>query len=366
MEYPANGKSKALPQSDAAPQRSLPMPRPRGPHPLSVFLDSVTRACAGDAPRLRSVLAGLRRYQSAPAAVAGPARPIIAQSGNVTLRDYGAGAGRAVIFIPSLINPPTVLDLAPGNSLMDAMAAAGIRPLLVDWGETESAGLEAMVETRLVPLIKSLGEPVALAGYCLGGTLALAAAALVGPQVSRVALLAAPWHFSGYGDARNALAGWWRDTAPLAATLGAVPMDLLQPAFWSLDPGNLATKYANFAALPEGAATKAFVTLEDWSNTGQPLSLAAAQGLAEGLFRDNITGAGKWQVAGKTINPATFGIPILDIIAGRDRIVPPAAALSANGPGTPLVLDAGHVGMVVGGRAPTLLWQPLAKWLTSQ
>jgi polyhydroxyalkanoate synthase len=31
--------------------------------------------------------------------------------------------------------------------------------------------------------------------------------------------------------------------------------------------------------------------------------------------------------------------------------------------GTALRLDAGHVGMVVGGRAPELLWHPLASWL---
>jgi polyhydroxyalkanoate synthase len=327
-----------------------------------VFLDSVTRACAGDAPQLRAVLAGLRRYQAAPAATPRPRRPVVARSGNVTLRDFG-GKGPIAVFVPSLINPPTVLDLAPGNSLLDAMAAAGIRPLLVDWGETEAAGLEEMVETRLVPLLQQVGEPVALVGYCLGGTLALAAAALLGPQVTRLALLAAPWHFSGYGGQRTGLADWWRDTAPLATTLGAVPMELLQPAFWSLDPAGLAAKYARLAALPEGSEAEAFVVLEDWSNTGQPLSIAAAHGLAETLFRDDASGRGAWAVGGRCIDPAALGIPILDVIAGRDRIVPPAAALTSAGPGAPLVIDAGHVGMVVGGRAPALLWGPLSRWL---
>ncbi|MBC7520068.1 MAG: alpha/beta hydrolase [Sandarakinorhabdus sp.] len=327
-----------------------------------MFLDSVTRVCAGDAARLRAVLAGLRRYQAAPAATPRPQRPVVARSGNVTLRDFG-GNGPIAVFVPSLINPPTVLDLAPGNSLLDALAAVGIRAMLVDWGETEAAGLEAMTETRLVPLLEQIGEPVALAGYCLGGTLALAAAALLGPQVTRLALLAAPWHFSGYGEQRTGLADWWRDTAPLATSLGAVPMDLLQPAFWSLDPAGLAAKYARFGALPDGPEADAFAVLEDWSNTGQPLSIGAAQGLAETLFRDDASGRGTWAVGGQRIDPAALRIPILDVIAGRDRIVPPAAALTTAGPGTPLVIDAGHVGMVVGGRAPALLWEPLARWL---
>jgi polyhydroxyalkanoate synthase subunit PhaC len=265
--------------------------------------------------------------------------------------------------VPSLINPPTVLDLAAGNSLVDALAGAGLRPLLVDWGATDPGGLETMITERLVPLVEQLPGPVALAGYCLGGTMALAAAARLGTRVSRLALLATPWHFSAYGEARTGLAGWWQGAEPAASALGAVPMDLLQPAFWALDSDGLAAKYARFADLPDGPEATAFTTLEDWSNTGQPLSLAAARDLAETLFRDDASGRGQWQIGGQPVDPAGLDMPILDIIAGRDRIVPPAAALTTAGPGTALHLDAGHVGMVVGGRAPELLWRPLAGWL---
>ena len=67
--------------------------------------------------------------------------------------------------------------------------------------------------------------------------------------------------------------------------------------------------------------------------------------------------------AGERIDAAGLQLPILDVVARRDHIVPAAAALSRHGPGVPLVLDAGHVGMIVGGRAPQLLWAPLAAWL---
>lgn len=289
-------------------------------------------------------------------------RQEVARVGAVSLRSYG-GTGRPLALIPSLINPPTVLDLAPGNSFLDGLAALGFRPLLVDWGPTEAAGLEELVTSKLVPLVEALGETVALAGYCLGGTLAVAAAALLGSRVTRLALLAAPWHFGGYGAARAGLADWWESAGPLSEQLGVLPIDLLQPAFWSLDPAGLAAKYARFASLPEGPEAAAFVTLEDWSNTGQPLSLAAARGLAEDLFAADLPGRGAWQVGGQTVDPTRLSIPILDVVARRDRIVPPGAALSSHGIGTPLGLDAGHVGMIVGRHAPTLLWDPLAKWL---
>ena len=336
-------------------------PRRRGPHPLPVFLAAISAACVGDPPRLAQALAGLRRYQSA--APSPPRRdyPVVARVGHVTLRAH-ADTGRPVVIVPSLINSPDVIDLAPGNSLTAGLVAAGLQPLVVDWGDTEPHGLADAVADRLVPLIAGLAQPIAVAGYCLGGTLALAAAALIGPQVSRLALLATPWHFSGYHDnARAGMAGWWEGAAPLAEQLGALPMDLLQPAFWALDPASLAAKYADFAVATGDDA--AFVQLEDWANSGVPLSIAAARDLAETLFAGNASGRGAWHVGGQAIDAAALAMPILDVIAGRDRIVPPGAALTTNGPGTPLRLDAGHVGMVVGRRAPAMLWAPLAEFL---
>ena len=335
---------------------------------MPVFLASIAQACASDIGRLGRVLAGVRRYQAAPPPVARPPRDEIARIGSTVLRDYG-GLGPPVMVVPSLINPPRVLDLAEGNSLLAHLATSGLRPLLVDWGTpgAEECGFDLAdhVTARLLPLIAAIGEPVALAGYCLGGTLALAATARAVPgQVTRLALLATPWRFDGYDDAaRSEMADYWRRVEPLATALGALPMDLLQPAFWSLDPAALAAKFERFAALPPGAATDAFVTLEDWANDGPPLALPAARDLALRLYGGDATGTGRWQAGGAAVDPTELAMPILDVVATRDRIVPPAAALSAGGIGTPLHLPAGHVGMIVGSRAPALLWEPLARWL---
>lgn len=336
--------------------------RQRGPHPLPIFLASVAATCAGDVARLDRVLAGLRRYQAAPLAVPRAKGTIVAQAGTVTLRDHGTGGGYPVVLVPSLINPPDILDLAPGNSLIGALAAAGFRPLLIDWGNTEPHGLGAAVSARLVPLVGGLGVPVAMVGYCLGGTLAVAAAQLLGDRVSRLALLATPWNFGGYdATARAGMADWWAAAAPIARQLALVPMELLQPAFWSLDPAALAGKFARFG--DAAGSPDDFVRLEDWANGGAPLSLAATRDLAETLFAADETGRGTWSVGGVRIDPAGLACPILDVIAVRDRIVPAATAITAAGPGTPLCIDAGHVGMVVGRRAPAALWKPLAAWL---
>jgi hypothetical protein len=51
---------------------------------------------------------------------------------------------------------------------------------------------------------------------------------------------------------------------------------------------------------------------------------------------------------------------MLNIVSSRDRLVPEAAAPDA---GVRITVDAGHVGMMVGSRARTLLYEPLAHWL---
>jgi len=285
----------------------------------------------------------------------------IAEKDGAMLRDYG-GSGPTVLFVPSLINPPNVLDLGD-RSLLRWLSARGRRVLLLDWGSPDATrqGLSVggHVAQILLPLMRGLDEPVDLVGYCLGGTMALAAAQL-GPAQS-VATLAAPWLFSGFPDESRAdLARLWRDSKVLVESLGVLPMEALQSAFWSLDPARTVAKFEALAEM-DSDALAAFVALEDWANDGPPLAGAAARELFEDFFAGDLPGQGMWRVAGETIDPARLTIPFLNIVSTRDRIVPQASAAAA---GERLDLEAGHVGMVVGSRAEAALWEPLEAWLS--
>lgn len=291
--------------------------------------------------------------------------PIVARAGRAALRDYGGG-GRPTIFVPSLINPPDVLDLATRNSMLRWLAQHGVRPLLVDWGiataEERALSVAGHVEAMLLPLIDAVGPGAALVGYCLGGTMALAAAAR--RTVDRLALIAAPWRFSHYPEpSRTALIELWGASLPLADQLGLLPVEVLQTAFWTLDPTQVIRKYAAFGRLkPRSAAARAFVALEDWSNGGSPLTLAAGRELIEGFIRDDLPGSGNWIVDGAAVRPEALACPILDVTSTTDRIVPMAAAAAL---GRQTALAQGHVGMIVGSRARAALWEPLAAWLAT-
>ena len=328
---------------------------------MPLFLALLQRETAGDPARAARVLEGLRAYQEATRPPAPAPMPVIAETGGAMLRDYG-GAGPIILFVPSLINPPRVLDLGE-RSLLRWLADRGRRVLLLDWGAPDEArqnlSVAGHIEHILLPLMRGLDEPVDLVGYCLGGTMALAAAQL-GPARS-VATVAAPWRFSGFPEEGRAdLARLWRDAAPVVERLGVLPMEALQSAFWSLDPARTVAKFAALAAMnDEGRAT--FVALEDWANDGPPLAGAAARELFEDFFAADLPGRGVWRVAGETIDPARLAVPFLNIVSTSDRIVPAASATPA---GERLDLEQGHVGMVVGSRARETLWEPLGAWLS--
>ena len=346
----------ALPSKHDAPQH--------GPRPLPLFLDMLRSETAESPDRRAKALAGLAAYQRADRSAAWPRPAAAHRIGRAALLDYG-GAGRPVVFVPSLINPPFVLDLAPGRSLLRWLAGQGVRPLLLDWGSPapDERGLDIAghVETLLLPLIARLEEPPVLAGYCLGGTMAIMAAAA--RPVAGVALIAAPWRFGGFGaHARAEIAELWATAEPSCRALGLVPMEVLQSGFWRLDPARTIAKYEAFADLdPESGKARQFVALEDWANAGAPLTYAAGAQLFD-FFEHDVPGNGGLSIAGQRVDPAALPCPVVDFVSTTDRIVP---ATSAAGVADTRTLGAGHVGMIVGGRARAQLWEPLAGWLTS-
>lgn len=348
----------------AASQHGQQMDRPR---PLPLFLDLVRRAGEKDPALAAAALNGLRIYQGAernPPTI----RPIAAQTGRARLLQCG-DSGPPIMLIPSLINPARILDLAPDQSLLAFLGEAGFRAMLLDWGQPDRSesqiGIAGHVEHYLLPLIKAVGEPVHLVGYCLGGTMAVAAAAIAGDQVRSLSLLATPWHFDGYPTgARDALASLWGGAKQEAEQMGLLPIEVLQAAFWSIDTDRTVAKFAALASdhLDAGGLAR-FVALEDWANDGGPLTAAAGRDLFEGLVGEDWTGQGRWNVGGLAVDPLRLKCPTFQITAAEDRIAPAEAAIRGI---QTYSAPAGHVGMIVGSKAHDHCWSRLQSWLATR
>ncbi len=292
--------------------------------------------------------------------------------GVARLLDFGAPGDPAVLFVPSLVNRATILDLLPERSMMRWLGARGVRPLLLDWGwpEAERAfTLTDYVAGVLEPALAAAAAdgPVVLAGYCMGGLLALAAALRQPAQVRGLALLATPWDFHAAGAAAaREMAGCLPRLEPLLQATGTLPVDPLQVLFAMADPGGIPAKFRAFGALDQGSdAARDFVALEDWLNDGVPLAAPVARETIGGWYGANDPARGAWRIGGRAVQPGQIRMPCFVAVPGRDRIVPPgsALALAAVIPGAVVHRPAsGHIGMVAGTRAEAGLWSPLLGW----
>ena len=337
--------------------------------------------------RLDRLAEGVLAYRKHPFHRALEEPPVVWREGNTRLLDFGAThraarvrKARAVLVVPSLINRWEVLDLTEQKSLLRAMAAAGLRPYLVDWGtpdeEERRFDLSAYVgrlKHALAFVAKRARRSPAVMGYCMGGTLAVALTALKPRQVAGLALLAAPWDFHADKAGHAFLLSAGPLLAQLANQAGELPVDILQTLFWSLDPWLAMKKFGRFLGMEQQSEhAREFVLLEDWLNEGAPLAGPTARECLIGWYGDNLPGTGNWIVDGKRIVPSKIARPALVMIPSGDRIVPPlsAAALADAKRGlknvTRLDLPLGHIGMVVSGRARELCWNPLIDWLKAR
>lgn len=349
-----------------------PLPAPLGLHLGNMLLGA---GLMGE-DMLGAALDGLSAWRRHPFRRPAVEPPVLAAEGASRLLDFGRSDERAatVLLVPSLVNPAFVLDLLPGASLVEELRNAGLRPVLLDWGSPGAAeadyGVDACVG-RLLRLAETLAgesaDRVHLVGYCMGGTLTLAAALLRPDLFARLALLAAPWDFHAGDHSARRLAGLALPAIPLFERLPAIGPEMAGAFFAALSPLATLKKFARFSQLdPASPEARIFVALEDWANGGPPLAAGVAIEVLRDWYALNRPAAGLWRIDGTPVDPARLALPVLAAVPRADRIVPPEGALGlAGGLVADLLLrpTGGHVGMVVGRRAADELRRPLARWL---
>jgi poly(3-hydroxyalkanoate) synthetase len=302
---------------------------------------------------------------------------VVWQAGTTVLRDYNPSMTDApvVLVIPSLINRFDILDLDRDHSFLRELASRGLRPLVVDWDapgvEEQNFTLADYVAERLIPILDFLDAariPVNLAGYCMGGNLALALASMQPDAIRTLTLLATPWDFhrpdAEIGPQFLALAA---QMEPYLQKLGYLPVDVVQTLFANFQPVHVTAKFTHFAALDrEGIEARHFVLCEDWLNDGVPLTAPVARECLRDWWGNNLPGKLEWRIKDTPIDPHLLKMPAYVVAAGKDRIVPPESSrvlakllphASLHEPMT------GHVGMIASEKAPQQVWSPLFHWL---
>jgi len=289
------------------------------------------------------------------------------------------GSTLPVLLVPSLINRWYVLDLHPKASLAGALVDAGFDVFCLDWGVPEDEdryfGWDDVVRRlgRMVRRVqRETGAPkVGLLGYCLGGTLTAIHTALEPDSVAALVNLAGPIDFAEGGFLRHMVDPRWFDPEAIAEA-GNMKAAQMQAGFVALRPTAQLSKWVSFLdKLSDPQRLEAFQALEEWASANIAFPAAAYTRYIKELYQENRLVRGEHAVSGRRVELSNIHCPVLTVVTDRDVICPPPAAQALNDRSSSrdqstLVIPGGHVGAVVGGSAPKLLYPKLVVWFSEK
>ncbi len=358
-----------------------------GPKPLPFQLAMASMAAAGmaggsafDAQTLQSFFAGIQKYQKHEFRRHMPPLPCVWEEGQAKL--YFSKAlpvaqthKTPVVLVPSMVNKADILDLLPNRSLLRWLSSQGFDAYLFDWGTTTQdeaqANIDSALQNRLLPALESIGKPVLLLGYCMGGLVGAAAATLRPDAIKGLLLLATPWNFHDKLGALKARMSLMKPMAiPYMTQYRQLPESWMQAVFATLDPEGSIRKFSSFANMADGdEREKIFIAVEDWLNEGVDLPADIATLCMEEWYEDNKPFLGAWEVCGRNIRAQDIRLPTFVVAAAADKIVPSESAMAFAQQRTKcdtLLCQTGHVGLIASKDVIKQVWQPMAEWFAVQ
>ncbi|HOY67444.1 MAG TPA: alpha/beta fold hydrolase [Candidatus Ozemobacteraceae bacterium] len=281
-----------------------------------------------------------------------------------------------LVLVPSLINRAYIMDLMPSATLAGSLREAGIPVYLIDWGTPGPQHdhlsfrffIDDLVSMATREACRDTGAAKAsLLGYCMGGTMSLMHCALHPDRIEKLVMLAAPVNFHDDGP----LSAWARkeafDVDTLVDVLGHADCSMLQSSFQLIKPFSSYQKWKNvFESSLDAKASESIVALESWLNDNVNVPGEAYRGYVKLCYHDNALRGGSFELDGVRIDLSTLRVPTMNVMASKDHIVPieSARCLSelVTGPVNEVVIDAGHIGVVMGRKARGM-FDTVAKFL---
>jgi polyhydroxyalkanoate synthase subunit PhaC len=290
-----------------------------------------------------------------------------------------------ILMVYALINKPYVLDLMPGNSLVEYLVGQGYDVYLLDWGvpgdEDADFSFDDYVLDYLRPATKRLlrtsrATGYTLFGYCMGGTMGAMYAALFPEEpLKNLVLLTAPIDFA---PEKTGLLGSWTDEKYLDSDLmvesfGNVPSEIIDNAMQMLKPvTNYVGTYVNmWERILEEKPMETWEAMNKWVKDGTPFPGAAFKQWIRDFYQENKLVKGEITLRGRRVDLSNIKAPLLNIAGKKDHICPLSQAesmtdLVSSEDKEFFVLDAGHVGLLTGRSAKKNLWPKINSWLETR
>ena len=287
-----------------------------------------------------------------------------------------------VLIVTSLVNQPYILDLVPGQSMVEHLLRQGYDVYMIEWGrprrEHAALTLEDHVLDRLPRCVQRVlqnsGEKeLSIIGYCVGGLLSVLYAALhpespKNAPLKNLVCMAAPVN----GDGLESLKAWMGagfDEEALIEQHGNVPAEWVQNTLRALRPfGKMAGAMNLLNQIDNDDVVRSNLRMGKWETDNIPFPGGVFRQVVNDFLRGNKLVKGEWVIGGKPVDLRRITVPVLHLLAQDDHITPYAASrdlvpMVGSRDKHELIVKGGHVGLVAGRGAQTRMWPALDAWL---
>jgi poly[(R)-3-hydroxyalkanoate] polymerase subunit PhaC len=284
-----------------------------------------------------------------------------------------------ILFVMATTNRGYILDLAPGQSLIEFLLKRGYDIYMLDWRAPrpdernlrfEDYTLDFIPDCVRLVLEDSGEEQVTLVGYCFGGVLSVIYSALhAGGPMKNLVCFTTPVDFREMKLFQNWSSEKHFDVDRLVENVGNVPSEMIFTSFDMLRPASRAASQIQlWENIWNDDYVKSFRAFERWAQDTLPLAGEYFRQTTKELMWANRLYDDKLVVGGRQVRLADITTPILHAVAEHDHIVPYAAAKPliakvGSADKEEIVLKGGHVSLVAGANAVKRLWPKLDSWL---
>jgi polyhydroxyalkanoate synthase subunit PhaC len=312
-------------------------------------------------------------------------RQAVYRDGKVTLyRFIGDDAPTQktpLLIVYALVNRPYMVDLQPDRSVVRNLLAAGHDVYLVDWGYPDGSDRFNTLDDYINGIIRgcvdhlrdaSRQDAINLLGVCQGGAFSLCFASIYPDKVRNLITMVTPVDF--HTD-DNMLSHWTQeiDVDLMVDALGNVPGDLMNWCYLTLKPFRLnAQKYIGMIDILDNPdEVRNFLRMEKWIFDSPDQAGEAFREFVRDFYQGNKLIEGGLEIGGKPVDLGQLTMPVLNIFAEQDHLVPPAASKALAGvvgsdDYTELSFRGGHIGIYVSGRAQREVPPAIDRWLKAR
>ena len=281
----------------------------------------------------------------------------------------------------ALVNRPYMVDLQANRSIVKGLLAQGEDVYIIDWGYPDRSDrfltledyIERFIGGAVNYLRKAHGlDAINLLGICQGGAFSLCYAALHPDRVRNLITMVTPVDFH---TEDNMLSNWTRelDVDLFVDTLGNVPADMMNFTYLTLKPWRLfVQKYVGLVdILDDPKALEDFLRMEKWIFDSPDQAGEAFRQFIKQFYQGNGFVNGGITIGDEEVHLGLVDMPVLNIYAEHDHLVPPDASRALKGlvgsaDYSELSFRGGHIGIYVSGRAQKEVPTAIHQWLADR